>query len=109
MNGGIYLLFDFDIYRICLVIMCNYLAAYAHVYLAACSNMHALLHVYLMGLEALGLFSAEPPSTCTAFLNVRSDTTMNQMCVRAANALVRLCICRDSSKLSMFAKQTRLS
>ena len=45
-------MFDFDIYRICLVIMCNYLAAYTHVYLVACSNMRALLHAYLVGLEA---------------------------------------------------------
>ena len=85
------------IYRICLVIMCNYLAAYAHVYLAACSNMRALLHVYLMGLEALGLLSAESPSTCTAFLYV------DQMCVRAPDALVRLRICPGSIELSMFA------
>ena len=42
MNGGIFLKFDFDIYSICLVIMCNYLAAYAHIYLAARSNMRAL-------------------------------------------------------------------
>ena len=47
------------------------ISAYAHVYLAACSNMRALLHVYMMGLEALGLLSAEPPSTCTAFLCVQ--------------------------------------
>ena len=36
--------------------MCNYLAAYTHVYLVACSNMRALLHAYLVGLEALDLF-----------------------------------------------------
>ena len=94
------LLFDFDIYLICLfVIMCNYLVAYTHVYLVACGNMRALLHAYLVGLEALHL----SPSTCTAFLYVRSDTTMDPMCVRAVNALVRLCICPGSSELSMFA------
>ena len=36
-------------------------------------------------------------------LYVRSDTTMDPMCVRAANALVRLCICPGSSELSIFA------
>ena len=36
--------------------MCNYLAAYSHVYLEACSDMRALLHTYLAGLEALDLF-----------------------------------------------------
>ena len=48
---------------------------------------------------------SEPPSTCIAFLYVRSDTTskMDPRCVRAANALMRLCICTGSSKLSMFA------
>ena len=43
-------------------------------------------------------------------LYVRSDTTMDLMCVRAANALMRLYICSVSSELSMFAyKQTSLS
>ena len=83
--------------------MCNYLAAYTHVYLVACSSMRALLHAYLVGLEDLDLFLSEPPSTCTAFLYVRSDATMDPMCVRAANALVRLCICPGPSELSMFA------
>ena len=83
--------------------MCNYLAAYTHVYLVACSNMRALVHAYLVGLEPLDLFLSEPPSTCIAFLYVRSDTTTDPMCVRAANALVRLCICPGSSELSMFA------
>ena len=82
--------------------MCNYLAAYTHGYLVECSNMRALLHAYLVGLEALDLFLSEPPSTCIAFLYVRSDTTMDLMCVREANALVRLCICPGSSELSMF-------
>ena len=44
-----------------------------HVSLVACSNMRALLHAYLVGLEALDLFFSEPPFTCTAFLYVRSD------------------------------------
>ena len=51
-----YLLFDFDTYRNCFVIMCNYLAAYSHVYFVACSNMRALLHAYLDRLEPLDLF-----------------------------------------------------
>ena len=35
---------------------------------------------------------------------------MDPMCVRAANALMRLCICTGSSELSMLAyKQTSLS
>ena len=50
---------------------------------------------------------SEPPSTCIAFFYVRSDTTMDPTmdprCVRAANALMRLCICTGSSELSMFA------
>ena len=41
MNGGIWL-----------VNMSNYLAAYTHVYLIACSNMSVLLHACLVGLEA---------------------------------------------------------
>ena len=78
-------------------------------YLQLSSSIHArlfgsmLLHAYLVGLEALDLFFSEPPSTCTAFLYVRSDTAMDPICVRAANALVRLCICPGSSELSMFA------
>ena len=40
------------------------------------------------------------------FIMVCSDTTMDQTmdlrCVRAANALMRLCICRGSFELSMF-------
>ena len=42
MIGGIYLEFDFDIHRICLVIMCSY----KHVYIC---SMRALLHAYLLG------------------------------------------------------------
>ena len=48
-----------------------------------------------------------PPSTCIAFRYVRWDTTMDpsmdSRCVRAANALMRLCIYTGSSELSMFA------
>ena len=52
-------------YRICLVIMRNYLAAWTHVYLVACSSMHA----YLAGLETLDLISVWASlSTRTAFL-----------------------------------------
>ena len=50
--------------------MLSHYAAYRHVYLVASSNMRALLHAYLMGLEALDVFLSE--STCTAFLYVRS-------------------------------------
>ena len=40
-------------------------------------------------------------------LYVCSDTTIDPMCVQAANALMRLCICPGSSELSMLAyKQT---
>ena len=65
--------------------------------------MRALLHAYLVGLEPLGLVLSEPPFTCTAFLYVRSDTTVDPMSVRATNVLVRLCIGPGSSKLSIFA------
>ena len=65
--------------------------------------MRALLHAYLAGLESLGLLLSESPFACTALLYVRSDTKMDPMCVRAANALVRLCIFPDSTELSMFA------
>ena len=70
-------------------------------------SMLALLHACLVGSN----FLSEPLSTCTAFtMYVRSDTTMEPMCVGAANALMRLCICPRSSKLSMLAyKQTSLS
>ena len=102
MNGGIYCSIS-TFNRICLVNMCNYLAAYTPLYLVACSNMRALLHAYLEGMEALDLILSEPPPTCTAFLYVRSDTPMDPMCVREANALVRLCICLGSSELSMSA------
>ena len=55
MNGGIYYSIS-TFNRICLVNMCNYLAAYTPLYLEACSNMRALLHAYLVGMEALDLF-----------------------------------------------------
>ena len=76
MNGGIYCSIS------TFIAYAYYLAAYTHVSLVACSNMRALLHAYLVGLEALDLFISEPPSTCTVFLYVRSDTTMDAMCVR---------------------------
>ena len=37
------------------------------------------------------------------FLYVHLDSTMDPMSVRAANALMRLCICLVSSELSMLA------
>ena len=70
-----------------------------HVYLVACAT--ACLS------DGAGSLISEHPSTCIAFLYVRSDTTMDPTldprCVRAANALMRLCICTGSSELSMFA------
>ena len=63
-----------------------------HVYSVVSSSMRALLHAYLVGLEALAVFLSE--STCTAFLYVRSDTTLDPMCVRAVNVLVRLHLLR---------------
>ena len=74
-----------------------------YVQLHAClfGSMRALLHAIWYD-----LFLSEPPSTCT----VRSDTTIDPMCVRAANALMRQYICPGSSELSMLAyKQTSLS
>ena len=82
------------------------LSHYVHLHARLFGSMCALLHDYLL---------SKPPPTCTTFicahcLYVRSDTTMDPMCVRAANALMRLCICPGSSELSMLAyKQTRLS
>ena len=77
-----YLLFDFDIYRICL-----------------CYCM------LIMGLEALDLcLHLHAP-----LFFMCAQTTMDLMCVRAGNALVRLCICPGLSELMMFAIQTRLS
>ena len=70
------------------------------------------MHVYLVACAAACLSGgaellSEPPSTCIAFLSVRSETTIDQTmdprCVRAANALARLYICTGSSELSMFA------
>ena len=74
--------------------MRNYLAALTHVYLVACSGMHA----YLVGLEALDLISVWASlSTRTAFLVcVRMDITMDPGCVSWWD-------CPDSSELSMFA------
>ena len=86
MIGRIYLKFDFDIYRICLVIMCNN----THVYLVAC--VHYCMLIWW------GLFFVY--MHC---LYVPLDTTMSPMCVRAANALMRLCICPGSSELTMLA------
>ena len=58
--------------------MRNYQAACTHVYLVACSSMHA----YLVGLEALGLISVRASlSTRTAFLVcVRMDPTVSSEC-----------------------------
>ena len=75
-----------------------------HVYLVACASAclsggaESLRSIYCLSLD---------PSTSIAFLYVRSDTTMDPTmdprCVRAANALMRLCICTGSSELSMSA------
>ena len=72
-------------------------------YVQISSSIHALLHAYLVGLDLL----SEPPSICIAFLYVRSDKTMDPTmdprCARAANALMRLCICTGSFEFSIFA------
>ena len=48
--------------------MLMHLAAYRHIYLLACNSMHALLHAYLVGLEALDLFFlSEPPQHAQPF------------------------------------------
>ena len=86
-NGGSE--FDFDIYRICLVIMCNY----THVYLEACVRYCMLIW--------WDIFFFVRASVYMHCLYVRLGTTMCPMCVRAANALMRLCICPGSSELSM--------
>ena len=91
-----------------------------YVYLVACATAclsggaGSLRSIYCLSLEAIVFsFESEPPSTCIAFLSVHSDTamdpTMDPRCVRAANALMRLCICTGSSELSMFAKHISLS
>ena len=76
------------VYCFGLVIMCNYM----HAYLEACMRYCMLIW--------WDLFLSEPLSTCTAFMCARAQ---RWMCVRAANALMRLCICPDSSELSMLA------
>ena len=83
--------------------MLSHYVQYTHAYLVACSNMRALLHAYLMVLDALDRFFLSLRLHAPPFLYVRSDTTMDPMCVRAANALMRLCICPGSSELLMFA------
>ena len=69
-----------------------------HVYLVACAT--ACLSGGAGSLRSIYCLSL-------AFLYVRSDTTMDPTidprCVRAANVLMRLCICTGSSELSMFA------
>ena len=74
-----------------------------HVYLVACATAclsggaGSLRSIYCLSLRVHAL----------PFLYVRSDTTMDPTMdpryVRAAKALMRLCICTGSSELSMFA------
>ena len=54
-------------------------------------SMRALLHAYLVGSN----FLSEPTFACTAFIGHKIDL----MCVRAAYALMRLCISTGSSEL----------
>ena len=71
--------------------------------LVASSSMSALLHTYLVGLEALDVFLSE--STCTAFLYVRSDNTGSDVCASSecpgetAFAQARLCSPCSHNKL----------
>ena len=78
---------------------------YVQFHARLCGSMHALLHAYLVGsIFCLSLRLHALP------LCVLADKTMDLMCVRAANALMRLCICPGSSELSMLAyKQRSLS
>ena len=71
-------------------------------YVQLSSSIHATACLS-SGAGSLRSIFSEPLSTCTAFLYVRSDTTMDPMCVRAADALARQCICPGSSELEMFA------
>ena len=80
--------------------LCRYVQLHARLF----GSMRALLHAYLVW----SIFVRA--SVYMHCLYVRSDTTMDPMCVRAANALMRLYICPGSSELSMLAyKQTSLS
>ena len=72
--------------------MLSHYAAYTHIYLVASSSMRVLLLAYLVGLEALDVFLSE--STCTAFLYVRSDATLDPMCMQAVYVLLRLHLLR---------------
>ena len=72
------------------------LSHYVQLHARLFSSMHVLLHAYLVG----SIFCLS--SVYMHCLYVRLDKTMYPMCVRVANALMRLCICgRGSSELSM--------
>ena len=79
----------------------NMLSHFEQLFSSILAHLFGIMPAYLVWLEALDLFFSKPLST--AFLCVHLDTTMDPRCVRAANALVRLCICSGSSELSMFA------
>ena len=71
------------------------LSQYVQLHARLFGSMRALLHAYLVGsIFCLSLVYMH----C---LYVRLGTTMYPMCVRAANALMRLCICPGSPELSM--------
>ena len=76
--------------------MCNYLGACTHVYLVACSNMRALLHAYLFGLEALDLFFVRASvymhrlSLCALRHNNGSDVCASSKCPGETVHLPRL-------------------
>ena len=76
--------------------MLMHLAAYRHVYLVACNNMHTLLHAYLVGLEALDLFfclsrtNMHGLSLCALGHNSGSDVCSSSECPSETVHLPRL-------------------
>ena len=78
-----------------------HLAAYRHVYLVACNSMRATACLSSGTGSLRYIFCLSRRN-----MHVRSDTTVDPMCVQAANALVRLCICTGSSELTVFATGT---
>ena len=80
----------------------HYVQLHAHLF----GSMRALLHAYLVG----SILSEIPSIHALPLCAQARDTTMDLTCVRAANALMRLCICPGTSELSMLAyKPTSLS
>ena len=77
MIGGFYLFVRFRH-------LSHMLSHYVQLHARLCGSMRALLHAYLVG----SIFFFAGASICMHCLYVRSDTTMDPMCVRAANALM---------------------